>query len=128
MPIYVYKHPEEEEYREILQGMNDEHSYEEGGVEWQRVFLPPNAAIDSSIDPFSNQQFIDVTANKKGTYGNILDYSKEQSHKRAEKNGGVDPIREKYFKKYAAERRGQRHPKDIREKGYQNKNIKVDYD
>ena len=128
MPIYVYKHPEEEEYREILQGMNDEHSYEEDGVQWERVFLPPNACIDSSIDPFSNQQFIDATANKKGTYGNILDYSKEQREKRADKNGGVDPIREKYFKKYAAERRGQRHPKDIREKGYQNKNIKIEYD
>ena len=28
MPIYVYKHPEKEEYIEVLQGMNDEHVYE----------------------------------------------------------------------------------------------------
>ena len=39
MPIYVYKHPEKDEYREVFQGMNDEHSYAEGGVQWKRVFL-----------------------------------------------------------------------------------------
>ena len=67
MPIYVYKHPDEEEYREVFQGMNDEHVYSEDGIEWQRVFLAPNASIDSSIDPFSKQQFMDATYSKKGT-------------------------------------------------------------
>ena len=27
MPIYVYKHPEHEEYVEVFQGMNDKHEY-----------------------------------------------------------------------------------------------------
>ena len=58
MPIYVYKHPEREEYREVFQGMNDEHVYSEDDVEWSRVFLAPNASIDNTIDPFNKQQYI----------------------------------------------------------------------
>ena len=96
MPIYVYKHPEKEEYIEILQGMNDEHVYEQDGLAWERVFLAPNASIDSDIDPFNGRQFVDNTAAKKGTMGDMLDYSKELSQKRAEKNGGVDPVKQKY--------------------------------
>ena len=93
MPIYVYRHPEKEEYREVFQGMNDEHVYSEDGVEWDRVFLSPNASIDSSVDPFNKQQFMDSTYNKKGTLGDVMDYSAELSAKRAEKSGGKDPIK-----------------------------------
>jgi len=128
MPIYVYKHPDEEEYREILQGMNDEHVYEKDGVKWDRVFLAPNASVDSEIDPFNNRHFIDATANKKGTYGDILDFSKEQSEKRAAQRDGVDPVKQKYFDDYSKERKGAKHPKEIREKGYESKNVKIDYD
>ena len=33
MPIYVYKHPEDEkQYKEVIQGMNDKHTYSEDGV------------------------------------------------------------------------------------------------
>ena len=128
MPIYIYKHPDHEEYEEVFQGMNDEHVYEEDGVKWERVFLAPNASVDSDIDPFSSQQFIDATYNKKGSYGDILDYSKEQSEKRAAQNGGSDPVKQKYFDDYSKERRGAKHPKEIREKGYESKNIKIDYD
>ena len=127
MPIYVYKHPDEEEYREVLQGMNDEHTHEEDGVKWERVFLSPNASVDSQIDPFSNQQFVDATAHKKGTYGDLLDYSKEQGERRAAQNGGVDPVQEKYFKEYSAQRNGAKHIKQMK-KTYESKNVKVDYD
>ena len=128
MPIYVYKHPDEEEFREVLQGMNDEHVYEEEDVEWKRVFLSPNASIDNSIDPFNNQQFIDATYKKKGTVGNMIDLSAELSSKRAEKAGGIDPVKEKFYRNYAKERGGAEHPNRIKEKGFENKNVKVDYD
>ncbi len=128
MPIYVYKHPDHEEYEEVFQGMNDEHVYEKGGVKWERVFLAPNASVDSEIDPFNNRHFIDATANKKGTYGDILDFSKEQSEKRAAQRDGVDPVKQKYFDNYSKERKGAKHPKEIREKGYESKNVKIDYD
>ena len=128
MPIYVYKHPEHEEYREVFQGMNDEHVYSEDGVEWDRVFLSPNASIDNSIDPFSNQQYIDATSNKKGTIGDMMDLSSELSAKRAEKSGGKDPLKEKFYNNYAKERGGAEHPNRIKEKGYESKNVKIDYD
>ena len=79
-------------------------------------FLAPNASIDSDIDPFNGRQFVDNTAAKKGTMGDMLDYSKELSQKRAEKNGGVDPVKQKYYKKYSESRGGAKHPKEIREK------------
>ena len=128
MPIYVYKHPDREEYEEVFQGMNDEHVYEKDGVTWDRVFLAPNASVDKDIDPFSNRQFVDATANKKGTYGDILDFSKEQSEKRAAQRDGVDPVKQKYYNDYSKARGGAKHPKEIREKGYESKNIKIDYD
>ena len=127
MPIYVYKHPEQEEYREVFQGMNDKHIYSEDGVEWQRVFLSPNASIDNSIDPFSNRQFIEATANKKGTVGDMMDLSAELSAKRSEKAGGKDPIKEKFYDNYAKERNGAEHP-NRKGKTHESKDVRVDYD
>ena len=128
MPIYVYKHPEREEYREVFQGMNDEHVYSEDDVEWSRVFLAPNASIDNTIDPFNKQQYIDATYNKKGTIGDMMDLSSELSAKRAEKSGGLDPVKEKFYNNYSKERNGAEHPNRLKEKGYESKNIKIDYD
>jgi hypothetical protein len=128
MPIYVYKHPDEEEYREILQGMNDEHAYEEGGVKWERVFLAPNASVDNSIDPFNKQQFMDATYNKKGSFGDMMDLSAELSSKRAAQAGGKDPVKEKFYDNYAKERNGAEHPNRAKERGYESKNVKIDYD
>ena len=129
MPIYVYKHPDKEEYEEVLQGMNDEHVYEKDGVKWDRVFLAPNASIDSEIDPFSKSQIMDVTRNKRGTYGDMMDLSKEMSAKRAEKAGGKDPVKERFYDNYAKERGGAEHPQRMKDKGsYESKNVKIDYE
>ena len=127
MPIYIYKHPDKEEYTEELQGMNDKHVYfDSEGLEWKRVFTIPNASIDSQIDPNSVNQFVNSTANKKGTMGDIMDYSKEMSHKRAEQNGGVDPVQEKYFSDYSKKRKGAKHIDQIKSKNYESKNVKID--
>jgi len=129
MAIYVYKHPDTDEHREVVQRMNDEHIYiDEFGVEWGRVWTIPHASIDSCIDPFSKQQYIDATYKKKGTVGNMMDYSAELSAQRAEKAGGLDPVKEKFYNNYAKERNGTEHPNRIKEKGYESKDVKVDYD
>ena len=128
MAIYVYRHPETKEEKEVFQKMDDEHVYSEDGVEWDRVFSVPHASIDSSIDPFNNQQYIDATYNKKGTIGDMMDLSAELSAKRAEKSGGLDPVKEKFYDNYKKERKGAEHPNRIKEKGYDSKNIKIDYD
>ena len=83
MPLYSYKHPEKEEYIEIVQTMNEEHVYvDEQGIQWQRVFLIPNAAISSKIDG-SQENFNSYFDNKKGTLGDAFDASKEAAEKRA---------------------------------------------
>ena len=129
MPIYIYKHPESEQYEEVFQGMNDKHVYfDSDGLEWKRVFTIPNASIDSRIDPNSSKEFIEKTANKKGSFGDVMDFSKELSQMRSESNGGVDPVKEKYFSDYAKKRNGAKHFDEVKSKGYESKNVKVDYD
>ena len=117
MPIYVYKHPTEERYEEVVQGMNDPHTFSKEGIEWQRVFLSPNAAISTANDPFDGTAFVEKTANMKGTFGDMMDYSAELSEKRSEKRGF-----ENYEKKV-----GKKHIED-RAKSYENKGFKVDLD
>ena len=115
MPIYIYKHPDEEEYIEVLQTMAQDHEYfDSDGLEWKRVFTVPNASIDSQIDPYSKKDFVDKTANKKGTFGDMMDHSKEMSQMRAESNGGVDPVKEKYYKDYSSKRKGAKHFDEIK--------------
>lgn len=127
MPLYIYKHPEEEEYTEVLQTMMEDHVYvDSDGLEWKRVFTTPNMSIDSSIDPYNSREFIDKTANKNGTMGDMMDCAKELSHERAERNGGVDPIKENYYKKYSKDRNGAKHFSELKEKGNDIKNINID--
>lgn len=118
--IYVFKHPKTEEIIEIFQNINDEHEYftEENGqqIKWQRVFTVPNASIDSKIDPYSKKSYIEKTSKLKGHYGDLQDISRELSEKRAEENGGKDPVKEKYFKEYSEKRNGQQHPQAKKKK------------
>lgn len=80
MPLYTYENPKTGETIDVLQGMNEKHTYiDENGLEWKRVFQVPNAAVDSQIDANNPVAFIDATKNKKGTYGDLLDKSNELS-------------------------------------------------
>lgn len=129
MPIYIYKHPESEQYEEVFQGMNDKHVYfDSDGLEWKRVFTIPNASIDSQIDPYSSKEFIQKTENKKGTIGDMMDYSKEMSHVRSESNGGVDPVKEKYYKDYSSKRKGAKHVDQMKAETQNNKHVKIDFE
>jgi hypothetical protein len=128
MPIYTYKNQLTDEYKDVFQSMNDKHEYfGESGDEdnWVRIFYSPNASIDTSIDPFSCKDFNNRTESKKGTVGDMLDYSKEMSQRRADLAGGKDPVKEKYFENYSKERKGAKHPEQI--KTFESKNVKVDY-
>lgn len=129
MPEYLYQHPKTKEFISVLQGMNDTHKYiDDLGVEWDRVFVNPTMSIDSqSIDPFSEQQFVEKTANMKGTYGDMLDYSKELSQRRSETLGKEDPLKRKTFDNYKKER-GFAHPNDRpKSKNIETSTYKVEY-
>jgi predicted nucleic acid-binding Zn ribbon protein len=128
MPVYIFVNTETNEYREIFQNMKDKHEYfGEDGQEhtWKRVFTVPQASIDSKIDPFNTRDFVNKTGSKKGTYGDLLDKSAELSRKRADIAGGKDPVKEKYFEDYSKNRRGAKHPDQL--KSFESKNIKVDF-
>ena len=81
--------------------------------------------MDTKQDPFSTNDFLDRTKSKKGTYGNMMDYSKELSEKRASVMGGVDPVKQNYYKEYSKNRRGAKHP-DTFKKSFENKHVKID--
>lgn len=93
------------------------------GQEWKNslgdVFIRathvPQASVDTKIDPFSQTQFREKTANKKGTLGNAWDASAEMSAKRADKEGGTDPVREKFFADFTKAKRGTKHPTQLAE-------------
>lgn len=128
MPLYLYQNDKTGEIREVLQSMNEVHEYngEKGNEKsWKRIFTIPQASIDTKQDPFSTNDFLDRTKSKKGTYGNMLDYSKELSEKRASVMGGVDPVKQNYYKEYSKNRRGAKHP-DTFKKSFETKNVKID--
>lgn len=117
MPIYIFCHPETGEVREIVQSIHEEHSFiDEKGIKWERIFTKPNAAIDSQSDAFDHSKNLAKIANSKGTIGDIQNFAAEQSAKREEKLGTTDPLKQKYYDSYAAERGGRRHIKERQEK------------
>lgn len=111
--IYVYEHPKTGRQIEVSQGINDVHEYfDKKGVKWLRVFTVPNMSVDSKIDEFSAVDFANKTRNKNDNVGALMDRSRELSEKRASLNGGVDPVKEKFFSDYAKKRKNKLHPSD----------------
>ncbi len=106
------------ESREIFFHMNDEKVYMgESGKEkgWRREFVSPNASIDSNIDPFDKNKFLEKTKVEGDTMGSILDRSKELSEKRAKLSGtGRDPVKDKYMDNWSARRGGKKFVGDDR--------------
>lgn len=113
MPIYLFKNPKTGKIVSVFQQMNEEHVHSEDGIKYERVFTVPNAQIDADIDVDSSEKFIEKTGKMKGTLGEIWDYSQELSNKRAEKNGGIDPVRQKAEEKYSKKRRGIKYKNKI---------------
>jgi hypothetical protein len=114
MPVYLYQHPETREVIEITQRMNDIHEYTDpSGIKYSRVFLSPNAATDTVVDPFSKEDFLRRTK-KKMTLGDMMDESKALSEKR-EKKAGIDGMKESFMQKYE-KRTGKPHPERKKKK------------
>jgi predicted nucleic acid-binding Zn ribbon protein len=97
-PLYTYLNEQTGETRDVFQGMNDDHSFSEGGIAWRRVYYSPQMSIDTKVDPYSAKDFTKAT-NKKGTIGDMMDLSAELSNKRADKEG-ADPVKQKHFQDY----------------------------
>ena len=130
--IYLFHNKETDEYREVEMKMKDYTPYlGENNDEdfWERVYEIPQISMGNStsktVDPYSQNEFVERTGKMKGNVGNMLDYSKELSEKRAADHGGVDPVKKKYFKNYE-KKTGKKHLAD--RKPYESKNVKIDFD
>jgi hypothetical protein len=66
------------------------------GKEWKRIPSLPQTNQNTKIDPYSEKDFIKYTGSRKGTYGEMMDLSKELSEKRAGRSG-EDFVKEKYM-------------------------------
>jgi hypothetical protein len=87
------------------------------GNKWRRIFTLPQAAPNGlkAIDPHSQKAFREKTGAMKGTVGDLWSLSKELSEKRAEKEGGTDSVKEKYYTEFSKRRRGTPHPSKLAE-------------
>ena len=128
MPLYIFKHPNLEKYQEVFFKMNDEkHFIDEDGLKWERVYTSPELNTVGETDPWSHNDFMDKTSSKKGTVGDMMNHSEELSQKRKDKMG-YDPLKKKYYENYSKSRGGAKHPKEIKEKGYESDKVKITYD
>ena len=93
--------------------MDDDKVYiDEFGVKWERIYSSPQLNTIGSIDPWNSSDFVNKTSSTKGSMGDLMDRSKELSNQRASENNGIDPVKQKYFKKYSKERKGAKHMND----------------
>jgi len=125
MPIYTFSHPKSGKTIDLFFSMKDEKKYTDSdGTSWIREYLSPQLNTSGSVDPWDSKSFVSKT-NNKGTLGDLLDRSSDLSSARAQQNGGVDPVKEKYYENYSKERNGATH-RDKIPKTFENKHIKID--
>lgn len=113
MPLLPFVHPQTGERRDIFVDINDKDAtkfrqQEIDGVIWKRILEVPMMSIDTKVDPFSACDYVRNTGSKKGTTGDLFDYSAELSAQRAEK-AGHDPVKDKFYSDWAAKHPGQVH-------------------
>ena len=119
MPDYYFENTKTGETHSVFYHMNDEKDYRGPNGKaapgaWRRVWLKPQMAVDAvKIDPYSAKDFAKAT-NKPGTIGDLYDRSTELAQKRADNNGGYDPVQEKFFDDYAKKRKGKQHPERVK--------------
>ena len=126
MPLYTFMHPKTEETIDVFFHMTDDKKYiDDKGVEWTRQYHTPELNATGRTDPWDSKQFVEKTGKTEGTVGDLLDRSADLSRERAAQNGGVDPVKEKYYENYSKERKGALH-EDKKPKSFENKHFKID--
>ena len=126
MPLYTFSNPNTGETVDVFFNMNDEKKYiDNNGLEWNREFHSPELNSTGKTDPWNSKQFVEKTGRGKGKMGDMMDMSADLSRERASQNGGIDPLKENYYKRYSKERNGAIHP-DKNPKTFENKHVKID--
>jgi len=115
MPFYSFYNEKTKKTIDLIMSIHDNHEFiDNDGYKWIRIWYKPQASFNTKIDPFSSKDFSNKVGLKKGSYGDVLDYSKEYSERR-EALAGKDDIKENYYMNYAKKRRGKLH-KDIKQR------------
>lgn len=122
MPLYPFIHEQTNEVHDVTFSMNDTKIYNgPDGTQigqWKRLWgYAPGAAVDTQIDPHSPKDFVKVTNKRGGTVGELWDRAEEMSQRRAEKNGGYDPVKQKYYDQFQKSHAGTKHPQQVKEEG-----------
>ncbi len=126
MPFYTFLNPKTKEVLDLFFHMNDEKEYiDEDGIKWDRQWHTPELNATGSSDAWDSKKFVEKTGRSRGKLGDMLDMSSDLSKERASGNGGVDPLKENYYKRYTKERNGAIHP-DKNPKTFENKHVKID--
>lgn len=103
MPLYCFINDVTGEVRDIFFAMNDNKEYfgepEEEPKQWRRLYINPNMAMDTKINPFSAKDFVKKTEGAK-TYGEMWKLSAEMSEQRSDKLGAPDPQKAKAEKEF----------------------------
>ena len=126
MPFYTFLNPKTKEVLDLFFHMNDKKEYiDEDGIKWDRQWHTPELNATGSSDAWDSKKFVEKTGRGRGKVGDMLDMSSDLSKERASSNGGVDPLKENYYKRYTKERNGAIHP-DKNPKTFENKHVKID--
>lgn len=113
MPLLPFQNPDTGERREVFVDINSKdpgqfRQQEIDGKAWTRILEVPMMATDTKIDPFSQSDYVRNTGSKKGSLGDLFDYSGEMSAKRADA-AGKDPVKDQFYADWAAKHPGQVH-------------------
>lgn len=104
MPVYEFVHPPTGEVISVFVKLDEPASARAqqavSGKLYKRVYSAPQASKDTRQGDGTLHDYRRTTGEKNLTVAEGWEISKEASAKRAELYGGVDPVKEQYYKDY----------------------------
>lgn len=126
MPVYNFASSEGKEISVLVtlaEPDSARHTQVVDGVTYKRVYSAPLAAVDTVKGSLEQRDFNRVTQNKNLKVGDMWNIAQEMSQDRADKNGGYDPVKEKFYERHLKEY-GKPH-KDVIDRNVREKTAKV---
>lgn len=104
MPVFDFIHEATGETISVLVRHTEpdiaRHEQVVGDKIYKRVYAAPLAASNSRPNDGTQQDFDRLVTDKKMTVGDAWKVSAELSERRAAQHGGVDPVKEQFYKDY----------------------------
>ncbi len=124
MPVYDFHHSPTNETISVFVKLDEPASARAqqvvGGKLYKRVYSAPQASKDTRPGDGTLHDYRRTTGEKNLTVAESWEMSKEASQKRAELHGGVDPVREDYYRDYERKTGGKHldvKNREMRERG-----------